>query len=80
MTALTVLPGGSESGTQAECTTCGVPYWDECKVLARHLDWLRMRGLSPKTIAGRRGGITKLGRALPVPVLDATKEHLYAWR
>jgi integrase len=82
MTALTVLTGGGELGTTPVpiCTLCGVPHQPGCRILARHLDWMALRGLSATTIYARKGALRRLGAALPVPVIAATPEDLYEWR
>jgi integrase len=46
----------------------------------RHLKHLALEGKSPITIRHRRDAIARLERALPVPLLDATADHLYDWR
>ena len=48
--------------------------------VAAHLAWLRMRRLSPHTIYDRSRVLHRLRAALPVPLLDATEDHLAAWR
>src|ERR1700733_4471028 len=45
-----------------------------------HLYWLRLRGLSPNTIRTRRSVLTTLSHSIPVPILEATPEHLLTWR
>lgn len=45
-----------------------------------HLDWLRLRGLSPNTIRSRRSVLTTLSHSIPVPILEATPDHLLMWR
>jgi integrase/recombinase XerC len=67
------------SGWQA-CSLCGVPYAGECQILGRHLQWLALRGHAATTITSRRNALTRMGRALPVPVLEASAADLYAWR
>ncbi len=49
-------------------------------VLAAHLEHMRQRGLIPNTILQRRRALERIGRQLPVPLLDATPEQLAAWR
>ncbi len=49
-------------------------------VLAAHLEHMRQRGLTPNTILQRRRALERIGRQLPVPLLEATPEHLAAWR
>jgi len=45
-----------------------------------HLNWLRLRNLSPNTIRSRRSVLTTLSHSLPVPILEATPEMLLMWR
>lgn len=91
--ALTLIRGGGIPEPAAQCPVCGVPAHPEpsvlrsrtarpprCKVLTAHLDWLRMRGLSDTTAANRESQVLLLAAALPVPVLDAGRDHLAAWR
>jgi integrase/recombinase XerC len=81
MTALTVFPGGGKSSDALKiCTLCGVPHQPGCRILARHLDWMALRGLSATTIYARKGALRRLGAALPVPVIVATAADLYEWR
>lgn len=44
-----------------------------------HLAWMRLRGLRPATITQRRNAIVRLSRRLPVPLLEATADHLNTW-
>jgi integrase len=67
------------SGWQA-CTLCGVPFAGECQILGRHLQWLALRGHSPLTVMSRRNALARMGRALSVPVVEASAADLYAWR
>jgi integrase len=46
----------------------------------RHLKHLALEGKSPYTIRRRDQALARLAKALPVPLLDATPEHLYEWR
>lgn len=49
-------------------------------LIRRHLEWLRLRGLRPATIATRAGRLRHLMRALRVSgLLDVTAEQLGAW-
>jgi integrase/recombinase XerC len=64
----------------AECRVCGVPSWRPCPLLTRHLDWMRMKGMSESTVQCRRYAIERMGRLMPVPVIEAGKDHLMAWR
>lgn len=45
-----------------------------------HVDWLRRTGATPVTQQYRRGVLRRLAAALPVPLLDATPEHLDEWQ
>ena len=61
------------------CTICGTCGPGEgCSVLARHLDWMRQRGLSENTIQGRRRLLARM--ALPVPLLEADAAMVGEWR
>jgi integrase len=65
----------------AACGICGVPHHaGGCGVLERHAEWLRLRGRAATTIYDRSRVVVRLGKALPVPVLDATAGDLLAWR
>jgi integrase/recombinase XerC len=44
-----------------------------------HLAWMRLRGLRPATLTQRCNVLRLLAQRLPVPLLDATPEHLLAW-
>ena len=48
--------------------------------VGRHLDHLRYRNMSPYTIRRREQALKRLAAVLPVPLLDATGDHLYEWR
>jgi integrase/recombinase XerC len=48
--------------------------------IQRHLEHLRLRGLSRDTIYGRQRALARMAALLPVPLLEATPGHLYAWR
>jgi integrase/recombinase XerC len=50
------------------------------RVIAEHLEYMRLRGLSADTIACRRRALARLNRALSVPLLDASAADLAAWR
>jgi integrase len=50
------------------------------EVLAAHLQYLRLQGLRPGTLAARRRAITRMARSLPCPVTEASPAHLVAWR
>lgn len=49
-------------------------------VLERHLSWLRRVTQRQATIGHRRDNIRRLGASLPVPLIDATPEHLDTWQ
>jgi integrase/recombinase XerC len=50
-------------------------------IIARHLEHMRQRGLSPYTIYQRGGHLARLAAAIaPVPLLDATPGMLARWR
>ena len=48
--------------------------------MAAHLAALRQQGCSEGTIEARRRALERMGRRLPVPVLEAGPDHLAAWR
>jgi len=48
--------------------------------LERYTTYLRLQGLSPATIYGRRRLLLRLAAALPVPLLAATPPMLTTWR
>lgn len=50
------------------------------QAVKRHLRHLELEGLSPNTIRNRRLALTRFARVLPVPLLDATRDHVYEWR
>ena len=50
------------------------------QAVRRHLQHLALEGNSPNTIRHRGNAVTRLARALPVPVLAATPDMLYEWR
>lgn len=50
------------------------------QVITRHLNWLRRTGARPTTVDHRRDNVRRLATHLPVPLLDATAEHLDAWQ
>jgi integrase len=75
--------GESSNGVRqfpAECGICGVPHAGGCRIVARHLEHLRLLGRAETTIYDRGRVLHRLGAALPVPVLDATAADLAAWR
>lgn len=47
--------------------------------MTRHLAWMRLRGLRPATITQRQNVLRRLAHRLPVPLLEATPEHLLSW-
>src|SRR5258708_38210760 len=52
----------------------------DAETVWQHLHWLQLRRLSPDTIYQRRRNLTRLAAALPVPLLQATPEHLVGWQ
>ena len=48
--------------------------------IARHLEWMRLRGLAADSIYQRGRGLARLAAALPVPLLEADAAMLAAWR
>lgn len=48
--------------------------------IARHLEWMRLRGLAADSIYQRGRGLARLIAALPVPLLEADAAMLAAWR
>lgn len=64
---------------------------EECKGIAdrslmsentinRHLQWQRRRSDRAETLRHRRDNLVRLERRLPVPLLEATAEHLDTWQ
>lgn len=49
-------------------------------LVEEHLKWLKLRGLSPNTIRTRLSVLTTLSHSIPVPLLEATPDHLLIWR
>jgi len=50
------------------------------RAVAAHLHRIRLEGKSPRTVYDRQLTLNRVAKALPVPLLDATPEHLYEWR
>ena len=48
--------------------------------IARHLEWMRLRGLAEDSIYQRGRGLARLIAALPVPLLEADAAMLAVWR
>jgi len=48
--------------------------------MKRHLKHLALEGKSPYTIRRREQALSRLAKALPVPLLEATPDMLYEWR
>jgi integrase len=48
--------------------------------VGRHLEWMRLRGISPHVIYKRRRMLAKLRAFLPGPVLAASPADILAWR
>ena len=80
MTALQLIEGGGEHSVTQQCRVCGVAHHGGCAVLARHIEHLALRGLAVKTRENRVSQIRLAAAALPVPLLDAGKADLRAWR
>lgn len=80
MTALTLIQGDGERTVTRPCRVCGVGHYGECQILARHIEHMALRGLAVKTRENRVSQIRLAAAALPVPLLDAGKADLRAWR
>lgn len=50
------------------------------EILGRHLTHLRLLGHSDGTVYARRRALARMAARIPVPLLEATPEHLLAWR
>lgn len=50
------------------------------RILTAHLKHLKQQGRSQGTIDARRRHLVRMGAVIPVPLLEATPEHLAAWR
>ena len=48
--------------------------------IRKHLRHLRLEGKSVSTIRHRQQALDRLRKELPVPLLEATPDHLYEWR
>lgn len=48
--------------------------------MQKYLAYLRLEGLSERTINDRRLTLARLAATLPVPLVDATPEMIYDWR
>ena len=46
----------------------------------KHLKHLRLKNRAPSTIRHRSESLDRLQKQIPVPILDATADHLYEWR
>lgn len=53
---------------------------DDDGVVLRHLDWMRVRNLSPLTITARRCALGRLAEYLGTGVLYATREQMTQWQ
>lgn len=74
-----VAPDVAPIATDA-CRVCGGGHGQPCPVLERHVDSMRLRGRSDKTIRDRRLTLARIARGLPVPLLDAGHADLMTWR
>ena len=50
------------------------------KAVQRHLRHLDLQGKSPITVEHAEQALKRLAKVLPVPLLEATPDHLYEWR
>src|SRR5258708_23101533 len=50
------------------------------RAVAAHLRHIRLEGKSARTVYDREITLNRVAKDLPVPLLDATPEHLYEWR
>lgn len=48
--------------------------------VARHLTWMRLRGLSPATITQRRRALARVAFAIGLPLIDANADDLHRWQ
>ena len=53
---------------------------ESAEAVARHLKWMRLRGLAADSIYQRGRGLARLAAVLPVPLLEADAAMLAAWR
>ena len=53
---------------------------DSQQIILRHLEYMALEGSAADTISMRRRTLRALARDLPVPLLDATRDDLIAWR
>lgn len=53
---------------------------DNDVAITGHLRHLRLQGRSDVTVYHRERALIRLSAALPVPLLEATADHLYEWR
>ena len=75
MTGQLVWPRGAAGPERRYRTVCPpLPH------LPLHLDWLRMRNLSPRYVDMRRFTIRRVARQLGCDPLDATTEQMYDWQ
>lgn len=66
---------------EAEHTVREVTYTvSDQRIIRLHTESIRRNGALPRTVDYRHGVLTRLARALPVDLLDATREHLLDWR
>src|SRR5258708_29556043 len=69
------LPSGGQTASRALLTG-----GRGLRILARHLDELRLLGQSEGTIYARRRAILRMASLIGTPLLEATPEDLRAWR
>lgn len=50
------------------------------RLIRLHCDWLRRRGSTMQTIYHRRANLERVAAHLPVPLIDASPEHLETWQ
>ncbi len=60
--------------------TYGAPTGIDAELVARHLDYMRLRGMAESTIYKRRRSLIRLAAWLSVPLMEATPELLGQWR
>src|SRR5260221_271711 len=69
------LPSGGQTASRALLTG-----GRGLRILARHLDELRLLGQSEGTIYARRRAVLRMASLIGTPLLEATPEDLGAWR
>lgn len=53
---------------------------DDYKLIMAHIEHLRMQGRAGNTIRSRQGALSRAARAIPVPLHQATENHIITWR